>query len=220
MGKILGTSDQYSTWAVLRSPMWKGSGYRGMPVGVNKNTGKGPYPGKTVGFNMAYEENLGKLSVAFPFATYPEVGVRYSNSMCLGVLFVYEQVPNQEEGIPAIVSYYLAHGQGTYYAQNVYEEVLNGYYYPPALSSGTVGYDTPRTREQYRGGVVNLTFTPVPGLPAETRNVTITDELFPDSLTWLLPTPERGIFLGTYTWPLYPGPWPQPYWTINSLTMP
>jgi hypothetical protein len=200
--------------------MWKGSGYRGMPVGVNKNTGKGPYTGKTIGFNMVYEENLGRLSVAFPFSAYPgPPGGWSSNSMCLGVQLYYEQVPNPDEGIPAIISFYLSHGQGSYFWTNVFEQVLNGYWQPPAVSSGSVGYDTPRTRDQYRGGIVNLTFTPIPGSPPVTMNVTITDALFPDNLTW---TPGSvGIPLGTYTWPLYPGPWtPAPYWTINSLTMP
>jgi len=218
MGQMIGSSDQYSTWAVVRSPMWKGSGYRGMPIGVNKNTGKGPYPGKTIGFNMVYEENLGKLSVAFPFATYDILGGDYSNSMCLGVQLYYEQVPNPDEGIPAIISFYLSHGQGLYFPANTQEEVLNGYWQPPTVSTGSVGYDTPRTRDQYRGGIVNLTFTPVPGSAPVTMDVTITDELFPDNLTW---TPGSfGILLGTYTWPVAPGPWPQPYWTINSLTMP
>ena len=223
MGQTIGGSDRYSTWAALRSPMWKGSGYRGMPVGVNKNTGKGPYPGKTVGFNTVYEENLGRLSVAFPFAAYPpgSDGYTYSNSMCLGVGVYYEQYGNSDEGIPAILSFYLTHGQGSHYWTNVFEQVLNGYWKPPLPSTGEVGYDTPRTRDQYRGGIVNLTFTPGPGLAPVTMDVTITDDLFPDDLTWTLSITPIGIFLGTYTWPLYSGPWtPQPYWTINSLTMP
>jgi hypothetical protein len=102
------------------------------------------------------------------------------------------------------------------------ELVINGYTYDFNMFDDNMGYDTPRARNQYRGAVVNITFTPGPGLPEITTDVTITDALFPDNLNWPM-NASKGVYIGTYTWPP-PGPdrpaWEQPYWTINSLTMP
>jgi hypothetical protein len=200
--------------------MWKGSGYRDMPEGQNKNRGKYNYPSYTPRNNMLYVENLGTLAVAFPFYRNQVNGSTYwANSMCLGI----NGVGIQSE--PAIYEFYLTHGQGIQnapYFDQSFEQVINGYAYSPDTSTGLTGYDTPRTREQYRGAVVNVTFTPGPTLPPVTTDVTITDELFPDNLSWNVFSPARGIYIGTYTWPS-PSEgltWNQPYWTINSLTMP
>ena len=224
MGQTIGTSNRYSTWAVLRSPMWKGSGLRGQPTGVNKNKGKVSSTG-IVGFNMVYPENLGKFAVAFPFigeAFASGFDEGWGSSMCLGLTYIIDQIGNDEDDIPYILSFYLSHGQGTQQRlPSRLEVVVNGYTYGPAMSSGRMGYDTLRTRDQYRGAVVNLTFTPGPSMSEVTTNVTITDDLFPDNLDWPVNL-SNGIFIGTYTWPVPSGSltWDQPYWTINSLTMP
>ena len=219
MGQTIGTSARYSTWAVLRSPMWKGSGFRDQPSGVNKNTGKAPYSGTPVGFNMVYEENLGRLSIAFPFLGRSILGTNWANSMCLGLRAIGVQAANDEEGIPAIFDFYLSHGEGILEYGNEY--VLNGYNYG-VLASGLTGYDTIRTRDQYRGAVVNVTFTPGPTMTPVTTDVTVTDDLFPDDLSWSVFETNYGVYIGTYTWPVPSGglTWDQPYWTINSLTMP
>ena len=83
--------------------MWKGSGYRGETLPNNKNKSN---PG-----NYVYVEDLGKLSVAFPF-TKGRSGLTYSaNSMCLGLSYRIDQEGNDEEGIPYILSFYLCRGQ-------------------------------------------------------------------------------------------------------------
>lgn len=224
MGKMLGTSALNSTWAVVRSPMWKGSGYRDMPENVNKNKGKYTYPAYTPNNNMVYVENLGRLGVSFPFYRNQVVGSSYwANSMCLGLNDVIEQYGDDATETPWIFSFYLTHGQGIqqapYFGQS-FEQVINGYTYSPSISTGLIGYDTPRAREQYRDAVVNVTFTPGPTMSPVTTDVTITDALFPDNLNW--DGSSLGIFIGTYTWPVPSGglTWDQPYWTINSLTMP
>ena len=217
MGKMLGTSALNSTWAVVRSPMWKGSGYRGMTLPANKN--------QWDFYNGTYVENLGRLTIAFPFRK-ANTGVDYwSSSMCLGVNLRQIQAPNDEADppVPAIYEFYLSHGEGRWFqfGSSSLEQVLNGYLSSSPLSSGIAGYDTPRTRDQYRGAVVNVTFTPGPTMTPVTTNVTITDDLFPDNLNWNVFGPQ-GILIGTYTWPVPSGglTWDQPYWTINSLTMP
>lgn len=229
MGQTIGSSARYSTWGVLRSPMWKGSGYRDEVLPANKNTGKAPYSGTPVGFSMVYPESLAKLSFAFPFVgSGIEVGfdTYWANSMCLGLNYYTEQFGNDELDIPTIISVYLTHGQGIWTLYSIdgtfTERVLNGYTYAPYLSSGLTGYDTPRTRDQYRGAVANVTFTPGPTLSPITTDVTIDDTLFPDNLAWDIFAPNRGIYIGTYTWPVPAGglTWDQPWWTVNSLTMP
>lgn len=227
MGTTIGSSALYSTWAAIRSPMWKGSGYRYIPEVKNQNKGKITQIPFSIGFSMVYVEHLGIFSVASSFRAITVAGTNtyWANSMCLGVNAVGVQQGNDEEGIPSIFDFYLTHGQGIlspYNEDSYYEQVINGYTYPPTVNSGAAGYDIPRTRDQYRGAVVNVTFTPGPTLPPVTENVTITDELFPDNLNWSVFSPDKGIYLGTYIWPV-PAEgliWDQPYWTINSLTMP
>jgi hypothetical protein len=199
--------------------MWKGSGYRGETLPNNKNS--------LSMHNAVYVENLGRLSVAFPFTKISVPTSFYSaQSMCLGLFQAQVQAPDNEADppVPAIYAFYLSHGQGLwqFYSSfpTVYSEtVINGYAYFFTPTSGTMGYDTPRAREQYRGAVVNVTFTPGPTLSPVTTDVIITDDLFPDNLNW---SGSLGIYIGTYTWPAPTTglTWDQPYWTINSLTMP
>lgn len=215
MAELIGGSDSKSTWAVLRSPMWKGSGYRGMTPPDNKN--------ESFSHNSKYEEDLGRLTVAFPFIK-DDTSIDYwAGSLCLGLNYVMTQSPDDEADppVPAILDFYLTLGEGIYYYTDL-EQVLNGYsWLAYLLSSGVVGYDTLKAREQYRDGVVNITFTPGPSMSPVTTDVTITDDLFPDNLS-ALSSGSPGIFIGTYTWPAPSGSltWTQPYWTINSLTMP
>lgn len=214
MGQTIGGSDQYSTWAVLRSPMWKGSGYRGETLPNNKNS--------LSMHNAVYVENLGRLSVAFPFTKISIPPSFYSaQSMCLGLFQAQVQAPDDEADppVPAIYDFYLSHGEGILEYGNEY--VLNGYAYAD-VTSGLTGYDTIRTRDQYRGAVVNVTFTPGPTMTPVTTNVTVTDDLFPDDLSFSVFETNYGVYIGRYTWPAPSGDltWDQPYWTINSLTMP
>lgn len=213
MGRIIGSSEQYSTWACVRSPMWKGSGYRGQTLPNNKNKSN---PG-----NYIYVEDLGRLAVSFPFTKDNSATEHYANSMCLGLNYVIDQYGNDEADIPYILSFYLCHGQGIKPNSGSFESVVNGYAYGFSPTNGIVGYDTPRARQQYIGGVVNVTFTPGPDLDEVTEDVTITEDLFPDNLTFSV-FAEPGVYIGTYTWPVPSGSltWTQPYWTINSLTMP
>jgi hypothetical protein len=222
MGNLLGSSMRYSTWAALRSPMWKGSGYRDEAGGANKNMGKYNATGTAIGNNMVYAEALGPLSVAFPFCKNQALPYYYwANSMCLGLTNVVTQWGNDEYDIPFILDFYLAHGQGIWHSSDVTEQVINGYTYSPDVTTGLIGYDTLRAREQYRDAVVNVTFTPGPTLDPVTTDVTITDDLFPDDLNWWVSS-TQGVYIGTYEWPVpHDGlTWDQPYWTINSLTMP
>lgn len=193
--------------------MWKGSGYRGQTLPNNKNKSE---PG-----NYVYVEDLGRLSVAFPFTKGSSGLQYYANSMCLGLNYNIDQYGNDEEDIPYILSFYLCHGQGIRTGPGSFEQVINGYAYVFTPTAGTVGYDTPRARLQYIGGIVNVTFTPGPTMSPVTEDVTITEDLFPDNLGFN-PGIVEGVYIGTYTWPVPSGglTWDQPYWTINSLTMP
>lgn len=221
MAELIGGSFSKSTWGSLRSPMWKGSGFRGQtpfwdPVNKNEHNDT----------NSKYVENLGELSVAFPFVE--STGIAdWSASMCLGLRDVFIQYgsydpENPEESTPAIVDFYLALGEGYITSTSEsysYEYVICGYSFSWPFP-GFVGYDTLKAREQYRGAVVNVTFTPGPDMSPVTTDVTITDDLFPDNLSFGFGSPN-GIYIGTYTWPINPsGNWDQPYWTINSFTMP
>ena len=221
MGRLIGSSGQYSTWACVRSSMWKGTGYRGQTLPNNKNKSE-----PTVPSNYIIVDNLGVLSVAFPFTKGYAGGANYyESSMSLGI----DRVVDYYAGETPEASFYLCHGQGVRQGPlgtDGFDQVINGYVYGTSGSSGwnrtagTVGYDTPRTRLQYIGGVVNVTFTPGPGMDPVTEDVTITEELFPDDLEFA--GNGTGIFIGTYTWPEDWGSltWNNPYWTINSLTMP
>lgn len=216
MAELIGGSLSKSTWGSLRSPMWKGSGYRGMTLPANKNEHNDT--------NSKYVENLGELSIAFPFINDFTTGTYWASSMCLGLNYVMTQYPDDEADppVPAILDFYLTHGEGIWTSLGGFEQVINGYSLSSYLiASGRVGYDTLRARDQYRAAVVNITFTPGPTLSPVTTDVTITDDLFPDDL--VLPgSGSQGIYIGTYTWPAPSGSltWTQPYWTINSLTMP
>lgn len=227
MGEIIGQSDLRSTWGTLRSPMWKGSGYR--------NGSMSPWydPTNTNESNLnnsSYQENLGELSVAFPFMkSYPPHIWPKAAGMCLGVRSIFggfEPSYNEygeESTVPTYVDFYLVLGEGEmiiigpeYYQ----EDILNGYSY----FYGVAGYDTLKAREQYVGGTVNLTYHPGPGNDYVTTDVTITNELFPDNVA-AFPggspgSPVWGIHLGNYAWDSDAGDWPLPRWTINSLTMP
>ena len=221
MGRLIGSSAQYSTWACVRSSMWKGTGYRGQTLPNNKNKSE-----PTVPSNYVIVDNLGVLSVAFPFTKGYTGGANYyESSMSLGLDNVIDY--SGAEGVEA--SFYLCHGQGIRQGPlgtDGFEQVVGGYVYGTSGSSswnptaGTVGYDTPRVRLQYIGGVVNVTFTPGPGMDPVTEDVTITEELFPDNLDFT--GNGNGVYIGTYTWPSdwETLTWDQPYWTINSLTMP
>jgi hypothetical protein len=218
MGRLIGSSGQYSTWACVRSSMWKGTGYRDQTLPNNKNKSE-----PTVPSNYIIVDNLGRLSVAFPFTKGYTGGANYyESSMSLGLDYVFDSFSGE-------ISLYLCHGQGIRQGPSGtdgFEQVIGGYVYGTSGSSswsptaGTVGYDTPRTRLQYIGGVVNVTFTPGPEMDEVTEDVTITEDLFPDNLDFS--GNGNGIYIGTYTWPSgwESMTWDQPYWTINSLTMP
>lgn len=236
MGRTIGSSQMYSTWAVLRSPMWKGTGFRGEVFPKNKNWTKSATPninGRR--FSYGYPEALSPLLRAYPFSWLGDASFGFAWSNCLGLYDRQIQNPDPEADppVPAILEFWLCFGQGqarspVFFPDFSIEEVYPGYgaYYQPA-GEGT-GYDTLSAREAMRGAVVNITFQPGPSMPLETVDVTITDDLFPDDPDWysfpagLKPLPGRAIYIGTYTWPIGSSSfdWPKPYWTINSLTMP
>ena len=236
MGRTIGSSQRYSTWAILRSPMWKGSGFRGEVFPKNKNWSKSVTPNVNGQlFSYGYPEALTPLLRAYPFSWTGDGSIGFSWSTALGVYNVQTQNPDPEADppVPAILEFWLCFGQAqgrspTYFPDYAIDDVYPGYgaYYQGA-GEGT-GYDTLSTREIMRGAVVNITFQPGPDLDPVTVDVTIDDDLFPDEPDWytwptgLRPLPGRAIYIGTYTWPVGGSyfDWPQPYWTINSLTMP
>jgi hypothetical protein len=233
----IGGPSSRATWASLRAPIWKGSGYRGEVLPKNKNWTK-VVTGSNINsriFNYGYTEAVSPLLRAFPFSWAADPGVGLSWSTCLGLYNLQIQNPDPEADppVPAILEFWLCLGQAQgrsprFYPDYAIDDVYPGYGGLGKLAGKGTGYDINTTRDTMRGAVVNVTFQPGPFLPFETSDVVITDELFPDNPDWrdapfsLRPLPGRAIYIGTYTWPVGGSSfdWPQPYWTINSVTMP
>lgn len=211
-------------------------------------------------FSYGYEEPLTPLLRAFPVSPGSDQGVvvYQITSMALGVHLQSIQGPytgydpdlggpdptTPYDPTPVIIDLYLSLGEALFRPETYYpglntfqaDEVIQGYGAYGLGPGEGIGYDINSARETLIGGVVNVTVKPGPvasGVGTETKDITITEDLFPDNMSWgagWSTTPRLGILIGRYTWAPYPesnwpygyedNSWPLPSWTINSLTLP
>lgn len=203
------------TWGRIRSPIFNGSGYRGTyPANVNwSDIGTGAAFKYSAGYPASLTTQLFR---AFPFAlNAPGSFMASTASLSIGCNWYYPGSPGP--GIPSDIAYVLNVGVARYdFANNPNSETNElGYFFgTEPYMQGSYGYDTYSLRERCRGGVVNVTINLVGG-GSYTGNITITDDLFPDSLQ---ANPYGGIPITQE-----PGGTGVPtgfWWTINSLTLP
>jgi hypothetical protein len=214
--------DSEKTWAALRSPLFKGTGYREyFPYIVPYNSNwseKGIIP---TPHNAGYEQAIGNpnpLIRAFPFKVFTGFGT--SATMCLGVHYLDRIV--SPPSVPPVyqVDNFLSIGIGYFvgtedggYSELVYCGSWDSADQP--VQPDDQGYDFHATRDTFRGAVVNLTINDGVNPPLD-FNVTIDDSMFPDNQ-------DADALVGIMFYSFqHDGSWvePTPYWTINSVTMP
>jgi len=228
----IGGPTSKNTWAAVRSPMWKGTGYLGNGVqpggyGVfkNKNWSRvGRYSLQSdTPFSSGYPEAVSPLLRAFPFLKeiYPRV-FALSSSMNLGCDYQLNYSNPYVE-----IEFFINVGEGEarpqpYPPYDTYEDVHNGYNVYMGYSPGKFGYDINSTRKTFLGATINVTLNPGPDMSPVTLSKTFTqsdvETLFRDNPTWSFDRP--GISLGKYNWPEeHSGDWIYPHWTINSFSL-
>ena len=211
----IGGPTSQNTWAAVRSPMWKGTGFRGLVIPNNKNWSReGVYVPSLTRFSSGYPEAVGPMLRAFPFLKVGTAGVlAVSTSMSLGCDFLIIQED------PVIVRFYLNLGLGEGRPNEKDEKVKQGYgsgFFP--FIPGRMGYDINSARATFTGASVSVTLNPGPDMAPVTVSVPINDALFKDNPEFV--SGVNGITIGEYTWPEpNSGDWPAPRWTINSVTL-
>jgi hypothetical protein len=219
-----------NTWAAVRCPLYKGTGYRDKVLPANKNWSRAtqPYADETP-FSSGYPDAVTPLMRAFPFIKgFSTSYSGSSTSMGLGVRFVYVQVGDETQ--PTILKFFLCVGEGAvtkYYPEptKVYEYVYMGYGdYGPDPDSGKVGYDINSTRGIMEDATVVVSLKPGPTLGtvsvSRTLSTTNLEKLFPDDVSGGKYDDTSGILLGEYTWPINPTEdYVPPFWSITSVTL-
>ena len=143
-------TETHSTWACLRAPIWRQTGFQGeFPDVTNVNWNHDHSAG--------YPDNLTPLLKAAPFSGYESAlsPPAYSASTCLG-----------KGGT------FLNLGSGQYYSGG-FDYVSNGFY-----EFGGNFYDYESVRSILLGAVVNITSEAGYPDPPITQDVTITEDLF------------------------------------------
>jgi hypothetical protein len=207
-----------TTWATVRAPVFKGDGFyidnSTFPLIVYSESWA---KNKDAGYPYALTE----IRKAYPYKDTGTPGVwdSYTGnaSTAIGCNSVYQ------EGGGYI--YYLTLGMGQRIPTTADSSlVFNGY------RSGAIGfpeertgYDHESTKSRMLGGTVNLTYYSWDGVPV-TTDVTITEDLFPADL---FPSDTQQARVGVFIASIPPPPEfpipnvrPEPWWTINSVTLP
>jgi len=203
-----------TTWATVRAPVFKGDGFyidnSTFPLIVYSESWA---KNKDAGYPYAFTD----IRKAYPYSVSMEPGLwdSYTNngSTAIGCNVVYQ---SDGSGI-----YYLTLGGGQRIPTTSDSSlVFNSY---QGLYSPFVGYDHESTKSRMLGGTVNLTYYSWDGVPV-TTDVTITEDLFPADMSPSDPQQARvGVFIASI--PPFPTPpdtsyRPEPWWTINSVTLP
>ena len=211
------------TWAAVRAPVFKGDGFY-----INNST----FPtivyseSWATATNAGYPQALTELRKAYPYKDSGTPGVwdSYTSnaSTALGCNAVYEVVGGELVSI----TYYLTLGAGQRITTTSDSSlVFNGYRggFVNASPQETTGYDHESTKSRMLGGTVNLTYYGFDNVPV-TTDVTITEDLFPADMFNTTPGASRvGVYIATIP-PPPPPPAPsfrpEPWWVINSVTLP
>jgi hypothetical protein len=157
----IGGPTSQNTWAAVRSPIWKGTGFRNVDGGNtfpdNENWSRYTKP-----FSSGYPKaigNDGMLCRAFPYWK-DDVPSAYElgTSMGLGVNWSIDYGPGDNQTI----NYYLA--IGTEFAIDagsggqIADQVMTGYYLPDGSppSSQPVGFDMPSARDNFLHATIRV----------------------------------------------------------------
>jgi len=207
-----------TTWATVRAPVFKGDGFY-----IDNST----FPMTVYSESWAKNKDAG-----YPYAlTDIRKAFSYMDSGTPGVYDSYTGNASTAIGCNSLYqegggeNYYLTLGMGVRITTTADSSlVYNGYRSGFINFSGPlIGYDYESTKSRMLGGTVNLTYYSWDGVPV-TTDVTITEDLFPDDV---FPTDYEqcrvGVFIASI--PPFPGggaPYlrPEPWWTINSVTLP
>jgi hypothetical protein len=226
----IGGPTSGNTWAAVRCPLYKGTGFRDETLPANKNWSRAyqPYATQTP-FSSGYPEPVTPILRAFPFMKgFSNSFQGRSTSMGLGVRYFYIQIGT--ETTPYIVEFFLCVGEGfvtKYFPEptKIDEGVYMGYGdFGPDPDSGLVGYDINSTRGIMKDATIAINLKPGPTLGtvsvSKTLNTINLEKLFPDDVSGEKYDATSGISLGQFTWPVNPTEdWVPPHWTITSVAL-
>ena len=226
----IGGPTSQNTWAAVRCPLYKGTGFRDQVLPANKNWSRAnQLYGAQTPFSSGYPDTVTPLMRAFPYLKgFSNSYSGGSTSMGLGVRFFFIDVGT--ETTPAIVKFFLCVGEGyvtKYYLDptKINEDVFMGYGdFGPAPASGLVGYDINSTRGIMKDANVTVSLKPGPTLGtisvSRTLNTINLEKLFPDDVSGGKYDATSGISLGQFTWPVNPTEdWVPPHWSITSVVL-
>ena len=160
----IGGPTSQNTWAAVRSPIWKGTGFRNVDGG-NTFPNNENWSRYTEHFSSGYPKaigNDGKLCRAFPYwktdANVPSSPYKEGTSMGLGVNSTIEYGPGDNQ----TVYYYLA--IGTEFAADaggggqIGDDVMTGYALPGSSRppSQPVGFDMPSVRDNFLHATIKV----------------------------------------------------------------
>jgi hypothetical protein len=228
----IGGPTSQNTWAAIRSPLWKDTGYPNFtddqyhPFPKNQNWSRHRIP-----FSSGYPEAIGNenpMQRAFPFQSQTNPYAYYSGSvsMCLGIYT--ERVLDEYDVPTSIYNYYLTIGTGDLYTgiqSNVWlynrKQVTIGY--PPkgpspfAYFAHEMGFDYESVKYNFLGATVELEILDITTNTNIPYSIEIDFNMFPENQSL---TPGVGTYIATLTQvgTTYPLADATP-WRILSITM-